>query len=450
MPTLKELKSNIAKRRSVSVKLDAAEKAKSRRLITSFILPIALTLTAIVFLIVAAEFVLGMTGLGDDEYIKVDPVLGITHLENKNCTFRQEGFSRSRLSSAGLRDIEHVLVKPAGVKRIAFLGDSKTQALQVNIPETFVRLVENKLNAELNEKENTKYETINFGMSNYGIIQEFVQFLTRVRSYSPDYTVVVYHIFDSSENLPSLGRLTLPAPTVSINSRDEMAVDYNFLDRWLATPSTRYMLATDWLRRNSHIYQCILSDDFMMRSASSLYTKIADRIMAPIGGALNGAMSNVSTTSLGNYEPTRKAVQTETLALDKKVSHEKVWGWEMTSTKQGDAHVFKKLNDSARDEMEITARIFRMLNLACRDANSKLIVVPLPAPNNSLFYFREIECLKKMAKEEGFTLIDASSKFPSLAPMEKHPTYYTGHFSPMGHRMLADMITEGLKPVLKN
>ncbi|MBC7998163.1 MAG: hypothetical protein IAF58_09485, partial [Leptolyngbya sp.] len=144
-----------------------------------------------------------------------------------------------------------------------------------------------------------------------------------------------------------------------------------------------------------------------------------------------------------------KAVQNETLALDKKVSHEKVWRWDMPDTKLGDADVFKKLNDAARNEMETTARIFRMLNLACRESNSKLIVVPLPAPNNSLFYFREIECLKKMATEEGFVVIDASSKFPSLAPMEKHPTYYTGHFSPMGHRMLADIITEGLKPVLK-
>ena len=106
MPTLKEFKSNISKGRSVSVKLDAADRAKSRKL--SWLLPAIYLCAAVVLIVVAAEFVLGITGLGDDEYIKIDPVLGVTHLENKNCTFRQEGFSRSRLSSVGPVSYTHL------------------------------------------------------------------------------------------------------------------------------------------------------------------------------------------------------------------------------------------------------------------------------------------------------------------------------------------------------
>jgi hypothetical protein len=66
-----------------------------------------------------------------------------------------------------------------------------------------------------------------------------------------------------------------------------------------------------------------------------------------------------------------------------------------------------------------------------------------------VFYIREIQCLKQLAKEEGFTVIDAHSKFPLLAPMEPSPLYYRSHFSPAGHRKLAGVIVDGLKPILK-
>ncbi len=196
--------------------------------------------------------------------------------------FRQEGFSRAKISSAGLRDVEHQVAKPAGVKRIAILGDSKTQALQVNIEDTFARLVENNLNGtdgkgKLGDSHSTKakqFETINFGMSSYGLVQYYVQFLSRVRQYSPDVTVVVYHIFDSTENLPKFGTLTMPAPTISLNNRDELAIDYNFLDGWLDTDGARFMIASDWLRRHCHLFQAMCADDFMLRTSSKWYQNI--------------------------------------------------------------------------------------------------------------------------------------------------------------------------------
>jgi len=209
-------------------------------------------------MLVCAEIALAIVGLGDDEYIKVDPVMGTAHLENKWVNFRHEGFARDKISSAGLRDVEHSVVKPAGVTRIAFIGDSKTQALQVPISDTFVRLVESQLNAKLNakvnaeagvlpiaaaEKQEKRFETLNFGMSSYGLVQYLVQYLSKVRSYSPDVTVVVYHIFDSSENLPKFGMATLPAPSVSMTSKGDMAIDYNFLDGWLHTPGAHYLVA---------------------------------------------------------------------------------------------------------------------------------------------------------------------------------------------------------------
>jgi len=405
-------------------------------------------------MLVLSEIALGLIGLGDDEYIKVDPVLGITHLENKWVDFRHEGFSRAKISSQGLRDVEHQIAKPEGVTRIAFIGDSKTQALQVNIEDTFVRLVEKELNSQA-ASQKKKFETINFGMSSYGLVQYFVSFLSQVRPYSPDVTVVVYHIFDSTENLPKFGTTSLPAPTLSLNNKDELTIDYNFLDCWLHTDGAKYMIASEWLRRNCHLFQALSADDFMLRSGSKWYMNIVSKLFAPFSGGFQNAMDNVPLAKFGDYERRRRAICEETRTLDRQVSHDNIWTWTV-KPRLGDKNAsgadgkedFKLLHDAASADVNLAGRVVRMLNLACRKSGSKLVLVTLPAPDNMVFYFKEIKALKKLAEKEGITVIDANAQFPSLAPMQSSPLYYRSHFSPAGHRKMANIIIEGLKPVL--
>ncbi len=430
---------------------------RSPKLIAACLIIPSLVFIAAV-MVICAEIALGLVGLGDDEYVKADPVLGTTHLENKWVDFRHEGFSRSRISSAGLRDVEHQVAKPSGIKRIAFLGDSKTQALQVNIADSFVRLVEDNLNGSRSPSKAKPFETINFGMSSYGLIQYYVQFLSRVRQYSPDVTVVVYHIFDSTDNLPKFGTLTLPAPTVSLNKNNELGIDYAFLDGWLHTEGGRYMIASEWWRRNCHIFQALSADDFMLRNSSKWYVNILAKLFAPFASAYEEEMGKVTLNKFGDYQKARQAIADETRLLDKQVSHEKIWTWTVkervfdaassqSGANPGDS--YKMLHDAAGSDVNLAGRVLRMLNLACRNSGSKLVIVTLPAPDNMVFYFREIGCLKKLAKEEGITIIDANAEFPSLAPMEPSPLYYRSHFSPAGHRKLANLITERLQPLLK-
>lgn len=426
-----------------------------------FVVPSILLILAV--MLVVAEGALGLLGLGDDEYIKIDPILGISHLENKWVDFRQEGFAREKISSAGLRDVQHQLAKPAGVTRIAFIGDSKTQAMQVPIADTFVRLVENNLNSQNEQQaqpgqsvQKQKFETINFGMSSYGIVQYFVNYLTRVRPYAPDVTVVIYNIFDSTENFPKFGTVTLPAPTLSANNKDELTIDYNFMDGWLHTEGVKFMIASEWLRRNCHLFQALCADDFMLRSSSKWYLSIFNALLAPFSGSIENEMANVPLSKLGDYEAQRKAVCDETRALDKQISHEEIWT-SVVQPRLGDVNAtgasgqesFKMLNDAARADVNLTGRVFRMLNKACNNSGSKLVIVTLPSLDNMVFYYKEIKALKKMGAQEGITIIDATEQFPSLAPMQKSPLYYSAHFSPAGHRKMASIITEGLKPILK-
>ena len=52
----------------------------------------------------------------------------------------------------------------------------------------------------------------------------------------------------------------------------------------------------------------------------------------------------------------------------------------------------------------------------------------------------------KEFKDGNFTVVDCNPSFPKLKPMEVNPYYYTAHFSPVGHKIIADIIEPYLQP----
>lgn len=84
----------------------------------------------------------------------------------------------------------HSYAKPQGVKRIVFLGDSFTGAVQVSANKTFVRRVQDKLQKKHPE---AKIETINLGIGGYGTDQEYLTLIDEATKYSPD--LIVHSLF---------------------------------------------------------------------------------------------------------------------------------------------------------------------------------------------------------------------------------------------------------------
>lgn len=84
----------------------------------------------------------------------------------------------------------HPYAKPAGVKRIVFLGDSFTGAVQVSSGKTFVRRVQDDLQKKYPE---VKIETINLGIGGYGADQEYLTLINEATKYSPD--LIVHALF---------------------------------------------------------------------------------------------------------------------------------------------------------------------------------------------------------------------------------------------------------------
>lgn len=105
--------------------------------------------------------------------------------------YRKEGESYVRVNGEGLRDHEHAKEKPAGVLRVAVLGDSYAEALQVSQEKAFWSVLERRLGG-CGALAGRRVEVINFGVSGYGTAQELITLREKVWDYSPDFVLLAF------------------------------------------------------------------------------------------------------------------------------------------------------------------------------------------------------------------------------------------------------------------
>ena len=163
-----------------------------------------LVLISVFIAALMAEIALRVVGFSHEEFYQPHPVLGYTLRTGKEGWYRKEGQSYVRVNSEGLRDREHAKAKPAGTFRIALLGDSYSEALQVAMEESYWALLEKKLQ-ECGAFGGRKIEIINFGVSGYSTGMELLTLRERVWRYSPDLVMLqITTNNDISDNVRSL------------------------------------------------------------------------------------------------------------------------------------------------------------------------------------------------------------------------------------------------------
>jgi hypothetical protein len=91
-------------------------------------------------------------------------------------------------NSFGFRDREWTSSKAKGTTRIAIIGDSFVEALQVPLEDTIPRQLEARLTERLPDRP---VETMNVGVSNYSVGQYLMVYDEYVEPFQPDYVVVV-------------------------------------------------------------------------------------------------------------------------------------------------------------------------------------------------------------------------------------------------------------------
>lgn len=162
-----------------------------------------LGLASLLFALTLVELLLRLLGL-DPRYHVVDDTFGTALRPGARGTYSAEGHATIAINSAGFRDREHAFAKPLGTIRIAVLGDSYAEALQVPVEAAFWHILEKQL-AACPALGGKKVEVLNFGVSGFGTGQELLMLKYRVQAYSPDIVLLAFltgnDITDNSEAL---------------------------------------------------------------------------------------------------------------------------------------------------------------------------------------------------------------------------------------------------------
>ncbi|HLA42886.1 MAG TPA: SGNH/GDSL hydrolase family protein, partial [Aggregatilineales bacterium] len=92
------------------------------------------------------------------------------------------------INSAGFYDAERTFQKPDNTLRIAILGDSFIEAVQVHDEQRVSNVLQRQLDSQLPDHS---FEVMNFGISNFNVGQFWLTYENYVRQYQPDFVFVL-------------------------------------------------------------------------------------------------------------------------------------------------------------------------------------------------------------------------------------------------------------------
>jgi hypothetical protein len=163
-----------------------------------------LAIASVVVGLALCELGLRCLGIEYPNFYEYDPQFGGKLRPGLQGYWLKEGGGYVSINSEGLRDREHPISHPPNTLRIAVLGDSFAEAMQVNRDEAFWSVLERELQGHP-KLQGCQVEVINFGQAGFGITQELLAFRHRVRKYTPDLVLLAFFtgndIADSSKAL---------------------------------------------------------------------------------------------------------------------------------------------------------------------------------------------------------------------------------------------------------
>ena len=179
-----------------------------------------LLLAGLAVALLLAEVGLRVSGFSHFNPYIADQDVGYSLRPNAAGWWLKEGTTYVRINSQGLRDREHSFAKPSGTIRIAVLGDSFAEALQVPMENTFWTVMEQRVQDCVRANElkgsspGTKVEVLNFGVSGFSTARELITLRKRVWQYSPDVVLLLVtprnDIRDNSRALDPYANSGLP------------------------------------------------------------------------------------------------------------------------------------------------------------------------------------------------------------------------------------------------
>jgi len=360
-------------------------------------------LETIVFLLLAIVVVEGFFAfcrVGQGEFLQPDRELGCVHIPNKVVTWRLEGYSNDYLSSVGLRDSEHTITKGPGVYRIALLGDSATEGMQVSIQDTYGKVLERLLNDSLkgksflagNRKVN-RFEVMNFGCSSYSTGQELLQYRKEVLPYDVDALVLLYNRGDTVENALDFGKRDNAEvrPYFYVDAGGQLAIDKSVMEQNAAKLSKNPFW--DFLRAHSRIYGALSQMNLSLSLNESRYRKLRSWI-DQISKAMNPHAERGALASVPQYPK--------------------------------------------QEPLNVTCALIVQFASETSAHHQLLSIIVFPNWVGDPILHRQIAALKPFSESLGISFIDLTPVF--FASPDLRANFFEYHFSPKGHELAAQQL----------
>ena len=126
-------------------------------------------------------------------YQSTDPVVGPKLIPESRGVWSKEGFSKVEINSKGWNDFERQYNKPQNVVRVAIVGDSFIEALQVPKTDSVASKLESWLDVNCKYKmDDIRYEVLSFGASGWGTTQMHLAIKNEVIQYDPDFVIMAF------------------------------------------------------------------------------------------------------------------------------------------------------------------------------------------------------------------------------------------------------------------
>lgn len=399
---------------------------------------------SILFGLAFLEIALRLLGISYPSFYTADAQLGHALRPGATGWWRKEGEAFIRINQDGLRDRHYAKVKPNNTLRIAILGDSYAEALQVPAEQAFWSIVEQQL-GKCKTLQGQDVDVINFGVSGYGTAQELLMLRHRVWDYNPDLILLTF----------------LAGNDIRNNSRaleqDEMRPYFVRSDDGRLVLDNSFQTSKNYLRRQSWHWQLayqLINYSHILQLLNEAKNVRQTRLAQERQAAKNTQSSPSQTTD----------AETKTQAS----SSEPLTATAPDPTPGLDSGIYRPpTTPEWQEAWQVTEALLRQMNQEIISRGADFFVVTLtngsevvPDPDaraslkqtfgvNHLFYAdRRIAALGKQA---GFPVLNLAKPFQVYA--DKHRTCLhgfenasacSGHWNVEGHRLAGEIISEQL------
>ena len=411
----------------------------------------ALLLAALIFGLLVAEIALRLVGYTYPLFYTTDVVRGYALKPGMSGWYRKEGAAYIRINSDGLRDREHAGQKPADTVRIALLGDSYAEALQVPLEDAFWVVMEQRLQG-CAAFAGRRVEVINFGVSGYGTAQELLTLRERVWDYAPDIVLLAMTTNnDITDNLRALKK-TEEIPYF-VYREGQLTLDDSFREsRTFKLRHSALNRAGRWIRDQLRVIQAFHQGHYALKNY--LASRRANAVPAPAAPPVASANSQANQAG--------EATANAPAARDAAVISDELGIANLVYREPADANW--------REAWRVTEGLLRLMRDEVRGRGAKFVVVTLsngvqvhPQPAARAAFLRRVGAtdifypdtrIKSLGEREGFPVLTLAPQLQQHA--EQHQAFLhgfgrdlgNGHWNSSGHRVAGELLAQQLCEVI--